>query len=108
MLIITIPVQLHAVKLELPVKHQAQNGPPPEHQRIDIDASSRLFWNGQPTSAAQLSDSLKRLAEADPQANVWLRTDQSASYAVFAEVLASSRRAGLQHVAVIGSEQFVR
>src|SRR5215216_798197 len=47
MLIITIPVQLHSVNLNLPTG----NPPPPialpEVVKLDIDEESRVYWNGE-------------------------------------------------------------
>ena len=48
MLIITIPIQLHSVNLNMPTG----NPPPPlvlpEIIKIDIDPSSVVYWNGLP------------------------------------------------------------
>ncbi len=108
MMIITIPVQLHAVKLELPVGRPPISQIKPEVIQIDIDASSAVHWQGQAIAQDQLEENMRHSAAAAPQPEVHLRTDKDASYAVFANVLASSRRLGLNRIAVVGSEQFVR
>ena len=108
MLIITIPIQLHAVKLELPVGQAAQSQVKPNVIQIDIDAKNALHWQGQTLALEQLEDNMRQSAQQEPQPEVHLRTDKSASYAVFANVLASSRRLGLTRIAVVGSEQFVQ
>jgi biopolymer transport protein ExbD len=56
----------------------------------------------------QLEENMRQSASAATQPEVHLRTDKDASYAVFAKVLASSRRLGLNRIAVVGSEQFVQ
>jgi biopolymer transport protein ExbD len=108
MLIITIPVQLHAVKLELPVKSQAAEQQKPEVVRISIDAHNQLTWNGQAMDISQLDESVHQIAQSAQPPDLLLHTDKAASYAVFANVLASTRRNGLRRVAVIGNEQFVQ
>jgi biopolymer transport protein ExbD len=108
MLIITIPIQLHAVKLELPVGTPPISQIKPAMLQIYIDAANGLHWQGQVMELAQLEDNLRQSAQLSPQPEVHLRTDKAASYAVFASVLASSRRLGLTRIAVVGSEQFVR
>lgn len=108
MLIITIPIQLHAVKLELPVGRPAQSQIKPDVIQIDIDAANALHWQGQALELAQLEDNLRQSALQAPQPELHLRTDKAASYAVFANVLASTRRLGLNRIAVVGSEQFVQ
>ncbi len=106
MLIITIPIQLHAVKLELPVAHTAANPVKPELIRIDIDASNQIFWQGEAVSTDKLDEYMRNTAQLQPQPDLHLRTDKNASYTVFADVLAASRRQGLTRIAVVGAEQF--
>ena len=107
MLIITIPIQLHAVNLELPV------GAPPgrivrtEKIQIDIDEKNTVFWQGVAVSGAQLEEKMTAIAQSPSQPEIHVRPDKKCQYAVFANVLSSSRRSGLTKVAVIGSEQFV-
>jgi biopolymer transport protein ExbD len=108
MLIITIPIQLHAVKLELPVGKPVLGQTKPDVIRIDIDAANVLHWQGQALEPAELEDNMRKSALLAPQPQVHLRTDEAANYAVFAQVLASSRRLGLNRITVVGSEQFVQ
>ena len=108
MLIITIPIQLHAVKLELPVGRASVNQIKPDVLRIDIDAANTVHWQGQPIDLAALEDNMRQSAQQAPQPEVHLRVDKAASYAIFATVLSSSRRLGLTRIAVVGSEQFVQ
>jgi biopolymer transport protein ExbD len=44
MLIITIPIQLHSVNLEMPVGAPPTNLIKPEKIQIDIDAQSVVYW----------------------------------------------------------------
>ena len=107
MLIITIPIQLHAVNLEMPV------GVPPvqekvEKIRIDIDADNHLHWNGLAVSMAELDQKMLGIGQLAMQPEVHIRADKDARYAVFANVLAGTKRHGLTKIAVIGAEQFVQ
>jgi biopolymer transport protein ExbD len=106
MLIITIPIQLHAVNLELPVGVPPDSAVMPEKIQIDIDAKNTVFWQGTATSAADLEQKMTAVAQATNQPQIHIRPDKASQYAVFASVLATSRRSGLTKVAVIGSEQF--
>jgi biopolymer transport protein ExbD len=107
MLIITIPIQLHAVNLEMPV-----GAPPttiqPEKIQIDIDEKSVVYWQGLPVSAPELEQKMELVATVQPQPEVHIRPNKDCSYAVFANVLSSTKRKGLNKVAVIGHEQFVQ
>ena len=108
MLIITIPIQLHSVNLNMPTG----NPPPPlvlpEVVKLDIDEESRVYWNGEvvadrPTLEAKMTAS----AQQSVQPEVHLRPDKSARYAVVASVMASAQRLGLTKIGIVGSEQFV-
>ncbi|GAB4397387.1 MAG: biopolymer transporter ExbD [Rhodoferax sp.] len=105
MLIVTVPIQLHAVRLALPMAATVPEDPPATVQ-IDIDAQSRILWHGAPVSISEFHARLKPLAERTPQPLLQLRADKAARYGVFAQVLASTRQLGLQRVAVVGTEAF--
>ena len=108
MLIITIPVQLHAVKMALPVASALPAGG--ERITVEIDSESNVLWQGQRVTAAQLDARFARLAEQtatqQQQPDIEIRTHRAAAYGVFVQVLASSRRHGLSRVAVAGTEVF--
>ncbi len=108
MLIITIPIQLHSVNLEMPVGTPPVNNIKPEKIQIDIDEQSVVYWQGLPVNAQELELKMTTLAQAPVQPEVHVRPNKAASYAVFANVLSSTKRLGLNKIAVIGSEQFVK
>ena len=108
MLIITIPIQLHSVTLEMPVGAPPTNQAKPEKIQIDIDATSVVYWQGTPVTAEELDEKMKAISQQSSQAEVHIRPNREARYAVFANVLSSSRRVGLNKIAVIGAEQFVQ
>ena len=108
MLIITIPIQLHAVNLEMPVGTPPNNAIKPEKVQIDIDERSVVYWQGLPVSADELSLKMDQIANLPVQPEVHLRPNKACQYAVFANVLSTSKRKGLTKLAVIGSEQFVQ
>ncbi|MGY8905061.1 MAG: ExbD/TolR family protein [Burkholderiales bacterium] len=108
MLIITIPIQLHAVNLALPVNAPAQNLVKPEKIQIDIDESNRVYWQGLPVTSLELEDKMAEVGQLASQPEIHLRPNKKCQYAVFANVLSISKRRGLTKVAVIGSEQFIQ
>ena len=108
MLIITIPIQLHSVKLNMPIG----NPPPPlvlpEVVKLDIDDTSRVYWNGEIVpERAELEAKISAAAHQAVQPEVHLRPDKSAKYAVVAGVMASAQRLGLTKIGIVGSEQFI-
>ena len=108
MLIITIPIQLHAVNLEMPVGVPPSDMVKPEKVQIDIDEKSIVYWQGLPVSAQELDQKMALVAQQAVQPEIHLRPNKDCSYAVFANVLSTSKRKGLSKIAVIGSEQFVK
>jgi len=108
MLIITIPIQLHSVTLEMPVGTPPVNQVKPEKVQIDIDASSVVYWQGLAVTAQELDEKMRAISQQNTQPEVHIRPHKDARYAVFANVLSSSRRVGLSKIAVIGAEQFVQ
>ncbi len=108
MLIITIPIQLHSVTLEMPVGTPPANAIKPEKIQIDIDGNSTVYWQGLPVNAAELDEKMTAVAQLNPQPEVHVRPNKTSQYAVFANVLSSTRRIGLNKIAVIGAEQFVK
>jgi biopolymer transport protein ExbD len=110
MLIITIPVQLHAVKMALPSASATTPPTTGDVIAVEIDAEGNMLWQGQVITAAQLDERLAQLAtqaEAQKiQPQIQIRSDKAASYGVFVQVLASTRRHGLSRVAVLGAEVF--
>ena len=108
MLIITIPIQLHSVNLNMPTG----NPPPPlvlpEVVKLDIDPTSVVYWNGEPIAdRAALEDKMKAAAAQAVQPEIHLRPDKNAKYAIVAGVMASAQRLGLTKIGIVGSEQFI-
>ena len=108
MLIITIPIQLHSVNLNLPTG----NPPPPlvlpEVVKIDIDSGGVVYWNGLPLpDRAALEENFKAASAQAVQPELHLRPDKNAKYAVVAGVMASAQRLGLTKIGIVGSEQFI-
>jgi biopolymer transport protein ExbD len=105
MLIITIPAQLHAVNLDMPVTQSAPPPDPPAVVRIDIDANSVVSWNGQAlTSRAALQAQLAQAALLQPQPELHIRSHPQAKYAATAAVLAGAQREGLNKLGILGTE----
>ena len=108
MLIITLPIQLHSVNLNMPVGNPPPPLVKPEVLKIDIDNQGRIWWNGEvlPDRAA-LEERLTGASQQPVQPELHLRPDKAAKYEVVAAVLASAQRLGLTRIGIIGSEQFI-
>ena len=108
MLIITIPIQLHSVNLNMPVGNPPPPLVEPEVLKIDIDPSSRIFINAELINGRQeLDDRLALEAAKQPQPELHLRPDRAAKYAHVATVMASAQSHGMTKIGIVGSEQFL-
>jgi biopolymer transport protein ExbD len=108
MLIITLPIQLHSVHLNMPTGNPPPPPVPPEIVKIDVDPASRVYWNGEwVPDRDQLEEKLRAAAAQAVQPELHLRPDKSAKYAIVAGVMASSQRLGLTKIGIVGSEQFI-
>ena len=108
MLIITLPIQLHSVNLNMPIGNPPPPLVKPEVVKLDIDPSSVVYWNGEAMpDRAILESKIYEAAQQAVQPEVHLRPDKSAKYAIVAGVMASAQRLGLTKIGIVGSEQFI-
>ena len=108
MLIITIPIQTHAVKMNMPVGPATPPTKPPEIVRIDVDFDGTIGWNGTIIQdRADLENRLSQLAALPDQPEVHLRPNKLVSYKVVAMVMASAQRLGVTKIGLVGNEQFM-
>ena len=109
MLIITIPIQLHSVNLEMPGR-QAPPSVEPQVVQIDVTPGGAFLWNGEALAGrAELETRLRAAASAQPeQPEIHLRPNRAAKYEQVAAALASAQRLGLTKIGLVGSEQFAR
>jgi len=106
-LIITIPIQNHAVNLNLP------NGTPPPSTpplvvNIDIDFDGTILWDGTVVpSYAVLESKLRDVAAVPDQPEVHLHPNKLVAYKSVASVMAAAQRNNVTKIGMVGNEQFV-
>lgn len=107
MLIVTLPVMTHAVKLDMP---RPDNTPPPvqpEMITITIDYDGTILWNDTAVPNIRTLDGyFKQEAAKDPQPQVAIRPDARAKYDTVEQVMASAQRNRIEKMGLIGNEQF--
>jgi len=108
MLIITIPIQTHAVKLNMPAGTPPPQTVPPEVVTIEVDFDGTVLWNGQvlPDRPA-LETRLRAAASLPVQPELHLRPNKLVKYEHVAAVMASAQRLGLKKIGIVGNEQFI-
>ena len=108
MFIITIPVQTHAVKLDLP-QNQPNTPPPPilpVKNRVTIDPSGKIFWNMSPIDLTVLRQYLDQTQQMNPIPELHLEPDPQARYEVVDTVLAVTKRANVAKMGFVGNERY--
>jgi biopolymer transport protein ExbD len=100
-LILTIPIGTHAVKLNLP-QGKARPGPIPAAVVVGIAFDGVLTLNDEPVaSIASLEKRLRELQQLDPAPHVLLRADARSRYEPVAQVLAATQRARVSSLRII-------
>ncbi|BCA61823.1 biopolymer transporter ExbD [Sphingomonas sp. HMP9] len=108
MFIITIPIQTHAVKVDLPVnsKNQPQNPVDPQKNKISIDPAGTVAWNGSPVDEVTLRQYLDQSAGMSPEPELHFQPDPESKYEVVDRTLAVIKRSAITKLGFIGNEQY--
>jgi biopolymer transport protein ExbD len=107
MFIITIPIQTHAVKIDLP-----QNAPPMENpidpvkNKLGIDAAGKIYWNGTPIDKLVLRQYLQSTVQMNPEPELQFEPDPQSRYVIVDDVLAIIKRAKVTKLGFVGNERY--
>jgi len=108
MFIITIPVQTHAVKLDLPQNNQ--NPPPnqidPVKNEVFVTTQNTVLWNGSPVTLTVLRQYLDATQTMNPVPELHLRPDPQSRYELVDQVLAVTKRAKVEKMGFVGNEAY--
>ena len=108
MFIITIPIQTHAVKVDLPVNDPNQKQPPvdPVKNKVSIDPTGTVSWNGAPVDLVTLQQYLEQSVAMNPEPELHFQPDPKAKYERVDQVLAVIKRSNVTKLGFIGNEQY--
>jgi biopolymer transport protein ExbD len=108
MLIITIPVQLNSINLDMPISAAPLTKTvDPVVIKIIVTDNNVVFWNGTPlASIGALELNLQTAKTMQPQPELHIRSEGKAKYETVAKVMASIHRANLKKIGFVGTEQF--
>jgi biopolymer transport protein ExbD len=106
--IVTIPIQTHAVKLDMPTPNAA---PPDDAVSIvidlEVDFDGTVIWNGSEVpNRATLRAFLETVGVQDPQPEIHLRPNRLARYETVARVLADAQSLGVTKIGFVGTGEF--
>ncbi len=107
MFIITIPIQTHAVKVDLPQNNnQPQNPVDPTKNTLAIDPAGNVTWNGVAVQDTTLRQYLDQSAAIVPEPELHFQPDPAARYEKVDQVLAIIKRSNVSKLGFIGNEQY--
>jgi biopolymer transport protein ExbD len=100
--LITIPVVLHDIPVELPKERNQARKTKPENITITVNREGDVYWNNRLiTDNEELVNRLKQEAVKDPQPEVHIRGDMNARYEGVGRVVFDLQRASIIHVGFI-------
>ena len=99
--LITIPVVIQSVPVELPRERNLPTTTKPENIVIAVDRDGNVFWNNQFVDDAQLFNRLKEIAVKKPQPEVHIRGDREGRYEFVGRVVFNCQRAGILKIGFI-------
>src|SRR3546814_20451334 len=107
MFIITIPVQTHAVKVDLPQNdpNALQNPIEPDKNKISIDPAGVVAWNGAPVDDVTLRQSLDPTTTMTPEPELPFQPARNARDATVDGGRALIKRPGVTKLGFTGKEQ---
>jgi biopolymer transport protein ExbD len=109
MFIITLPVQTHAVKIDLPIPiDNPQNDIDPVKNKVAIDQGGTITWNGTPVDLVQLDNYLQQTKALPVEPELQVQPHPYARYIVVDRVMAVVKRSGVGKLGFVGNEQYGR
>ena len=107
-LIMSLPIQTHAVKLDMPPPNPNQPPPTeiPEVIQLDIDFDDSILYNGNPTQLAQLDGYFLSESQKPDQPEIHLRPDKRSHYDMTARVLAAAQRNHMEKIGFVNTTEF--
>jgi biopolymer transport protein ExbD len=100
--IITIPVIVAQVHLQLPKATNLPTQTKPENVTISVDQDGNIYWNIKKlASRDDMITELRALARQDPQPEVHIRGDANVRYMYVGQVLVAAQRIGIRKVAFL-------
>lgn len=107
MFIITIPLQTHSVKVDLPTgPAQTAIRVNPVKNDLVVTATNRVLWNGTAIDLATLRSYLAMTLQLQSEPELHFRPDPLAPYGTVDRVLAVTKRSGVTKMGFVGNEAY--
>src|SRR6218665_542008 len=106
LLIITLPIQTHAVKLDMPAPNSQAPTIIPETVELGVDFDGTITWNGVAVDRATMDAYFVDASKKDPQPEIHINANRLAKYDAVARVLADAQRLGATSIGFTGIDQY--
>jgi biopolymer transport protein ExbD len=109
MFIITIPIQTHAVPIDLPVNSQTPPPKPPIDpvvNKISVTPQGVLTWNGSAIDLVTFRQYLDSTKSMSPEPELHVQPDAQAPYNTVDQILAVIKKAEITKMGFVGNEQY--
>lgn len=107
MLIITIPIQLHSVRMDLPAGLPPADAPVPVVVKLDVAIDSKITWNGEAVpDQNDLQVRLQTAAQQTEQPEIHVHANAKTPYDTVAAVLTAAQKHGLMKIGVVGLDEY--
>jgi biopolymer transport protein ExbD len=106
LLIITLPIQTHAVKLDMPAPNPNPPTVVPETVELVVDFDGTVLWNNLAVDRATMNAYMRDAALKVPQPEIHVSPNRLAKYDAVARVLADAQRLGATHIGFTGIDQY--
>ena len=100
--LLTIPVAIQTVPVELPKASSELNQTQPENITLAVDKDGKYYWNAtRVESREEMLERLIEIAKAEPQPEIQVRGDLSVRFEAVGRLILDIQRAGVQKVGFI-------
>lgn len=106
LLIVTLPIQTHAVKLDMPAANSTPPTVEPETVDLGVDFDGTVTWNGTAVDRGTMDAYFEDAARKNPQPEIHVNANRLAKYDAVAKVLADAQRLGATHIGFSGIDQY--
>lgn len=106
LLIVTLPIQTHAVKLDMPAPNATPPSVVPETVELGVDFDGTVTWNGMTVDRSTMDSYFADAARKNPQPEIHVNANRLAKYDAVAKVLADAQRLGATHIGFTGIDQY--
>ena len=103
--IITAPLMVSSLKLDLPKTEAAQQSDEQNFINISLDKNGALYLNDKPIALPALKTALAQRAHAQPDTEVQLHADTTVPYGKIVEVMGLAQGVGLKRIGFVADSQ---